>query len=79
MSAIAENSLYPWEIAENIATRSAHNVVGYALDSILQPNITKSSVVNKAVIKVYPFTPHNIARTVMRIFKDLRLKKGEQN
>ena len=31
-----------------MATRSAHKVVGYALDSILQPNITKLFVVIKA-------------------------------
>ena len=27
----------------------------------------------------YPFTPHNSAHTVMRIFKDLRLRKREKS
>jgi hypothetical protein len=41
MRAKAVNLLNPWDIAENIATLSAHRVVGYALDSTLQPKITE--------------------------------------
>ena len=39
ISAMTENWVYPWAMAENIAHLSAHKVVGKAFDSILQPKI----------------------------------------
>ena len=41
-------SLWPSDRAEKIATLSAHKVVGYAFDSILNPIIISSLSVNKA-------------------------------
>ena len=48
MSAKAIKLVNPCDIAENIATLSAHKVVGYALDSTLQPKITVLESVNNA-------------------------------
>ena len=42
------NLLYPWANAEKIATLSAQRVVGYALDSILNPLIILLSSVSIA-------------------------------
>ena len=33
----------------------------------------------KGMEMIYPFTPHNSACTVIRIFKDLKLRKGEKS